>query len=130
METAILSGEVGKNQRTPSAYRVSRRERATIEDEIQPLDPKKVKIYRNELDDLVVELSEGSKYEKARAMCAFPLSNPNEFIIFRDKDDNEIGLIENIKELNSKERKILAEELEKFWLRNWKNRILFLKLSA
>jgi len=103
METAILGGEVG----------VSRRERATIEDEIKPLDPKEVKIYRNELDDLVVELPEGSKYEKARVMCAFPLSNPSEFIIFRDEEDNEIGLIENIKELNSKERKILDEELEK-----------------
>ena len=58
------------------------------------------------MDDLVLELPDGSNYEQVRAMCAFPLSNPGEFIIFRDKEDNEIGLIESIKELNSKARKV------------------------
>lgn len=86
---------------------------AKIEDEIKPLDAKSIKIYRNELDDLVVELPDGSKHENARAICAFPLSNPSEFIVFRDKEDNEIGLIENIKHLKSKSRKALEEELQK-----------------
>ena len=89
-------------------------ETSRIEDEIQPLDPKEVKIYRNQLDDLVVELPDGSRHEKVRAMRAFPLSNPGDFIILRDHEDNEIGLIENIRDLSSKERKILDEELGKF----------------
>ena len=59
-------------------------ETAKIEDEIKPLDAKKIKIYRNGLDDLVVELSDGSKYEKVRAIRAFPLLNPSEFIGLRD----------------------------------------------
>ena len=88
-------------------------ETAKIEDEIKPLDAKSIKIYRNELDDFVVELSDGSKHAKVRAMRAFPLSNPGDFIILRDKEDNEIGLIESINELDSKYKKILEEELQK-----------------
>jgi len=88
-------------------------ETAKIEDEIKPLDAKSIKIYRNELDDLVVELPDGSKRAQVRAMRAFPLSNPGEFIILRDKGDNEIGLIENINELSSKYKKVLEEELQK-----------------
>ena len=86
---------------------------AKIEDEIKPLDAKSVKIYRNELDDLVVELPDGSKHAKVRAMGAFPLSNPSDFIILRDKEDNEIGLLESINELDSKYKKVLEEELQK-----------------
>ncbi len=88
-------------------------ETAKIEDEIKPLDAKKIKIYRNGLDDLVVELSDGSKYEKVRAIRAFPLLNPSEFIGLRDEEDNEIGLIESIKELKSESKKVLEEELQK-----------------
>ena len=88
-------------------------ETARIEDEIKPLDAKNIKIYRNELDDLAVEFPDGSKYEKAKAMCAFPLSNPSIFIVLRDKEDNEIGLIESIKELKSESKKVLEEELQK-----------------
>ncbi len=88
-------------------------ETAKIEDEIKPLDAKKTNIYRNGLDDLVVELSDGSKYEKVRAIRAFPLLNPSEFIVLRDEEDNEIGLIESIKELKSESKKVLEEELQK-----------------
>ncbi|MBM3241026.1 DUF1854 domain-containing protein [Candidatus Poribacteria bacterium] len=88
-------------------------ETAKIEDEVKPLDAKSIKIYRNELDDLVIELPDGSKHAKVRTMRAFPLSNPGEFIILRDKEDNEVGLIENINELNSKYKKVLEEELQK-----------------
>ena len=88
-------------------------ETARIEDEIKPLDAKNIKIYRNKLNDLVIELPDGSIYENVRVMCAFPLSNPKEFIILRDKENNEIGLIEKVKELRSKSRKVLKEELGK-----------------
>lgn len=88
-------------------------ETAKIEDEVKPLDAKDVKIYRNKLDDLVMGLSDGSTYEKVRAMCAFPLSSPYEFIIFRDEEDDEIGLIESVKELSSDSKEVLCEELQK-----------------
>jgi len=86
---------------------------AKIEDEIKPLDAKNIYIYKNEWDDLVIKLADGSTYEKAKVMCAFPLSKPRKFIILRDKEDNEIGIIENIKELESESKKFLEEELKK-----------------
>lgn len=86
---------------------------AKIEEEIKPLDAKDTKIYRNELDDLVVDTPNNKTYEKVRAIRAFPLTNPHEFIILRDEENNEIGLIEDIKELPSKSKKILEEELKK-----------------
>ena len=98
-------------------------EAVKIEDEIKPLDPKNIGIYRNELDDLVIELPDGSSYEEVRAIRAFPLSNPSEFIILRDKEDNEIGLIESIRELNSKSKKILEDELQKSYFVPQINRI-------
>lgn len=88
-------------------------ETAKIESEIKPLDAKNVKLYKNELDDLVVELPDGSTHEKIRAMCSFPLSKPRKFIILKDKENEEIGLIENVKELKSKYRKLLEDELQK-----------------
>lgn len=86
---------------------------AKIEDEIKPLDAKNIKIYRNELGDLVVDMPDNSTCERVRVMRAFPLSNPGEFIILRDEEDSEIGLIENIKELRSKSKRVLKEELQK-----------------
>ena len=84
-----------------------------IEEEISSLDAKNIKVYRNKLDDLVVEMLDGSIYEKVKVMRAFPLSNPREFIILRDEEDNEIGLIERLKDLRSKSKKVLVDELQK-----------------
>ncbi len=41
----------------------------------------------------------------------FPWSNPGEFLSLRDKDDNEVCLIENLNDLDQESRLLIEEEL-------------------
>jgi hypothetical protein len=85
-----------------------------IEDEVQFIDPKRVKISRNPFEELVVELPDGTVHTDVALARAFPLTLPDQFIILLDKDDKEeFGVIEELKQLKKGDRKILEEELEK-----------------
>lgn len=91
------------------------KEPVQIEDEIQFLDTKCLKISRNSFGELVVELSDGSIHTSVVPVKAFPLTLPNQFIMLIDADNDkeEIGLIENIKDLKKASRQVLEDELEK-----------------
>ena len=84
-----------------------------IEDEVQFLDAQSMKISHNPFKELDVELPDGSAHISIVPVRAFPLSQPNQFIILLDADKKEIGMIEDIKQLNKASRKALEEELEK-----------------
>ena len=84
-----------------------------IEDEVQFLDPKLVKISRNQFAELEAELPDGSAHAPVEPVRTFPLSQPDQYISLLDADKNELGLIEDIKQLNKTDQTVLAEELEK-----------------
>ena len=85
----------------------------TIEDEAKFLDAKHLKISRNSFEELVVELPDGSVHTAVLPMRAFPLTRPNRYISLLDANQNEIGVIEDIKQLDKAARRLLEEELEK-----------------
>ncbi len=84
-----------------------------IEDEVKFLDAERVKISRNSFTELVVELPDGSVHTSVSPVRAFPLTRPNRYISLLDANQNEIGVIEDIKQLDKTARKLLEEELEK-----------------
>ena len=84
-----------------------------IEDEVQFLDPQRLKISRNQFAELEAELPDGSVHAPVEPIRAFPLTQPNQYITLLDARKNELGVIEDIKLLKQADRAILAEELKK-----------------
>ena len=84
-----------------------------IEDEVQFLNPKLVKISRNQFAELEAELPDGSVHAPVEPVRTFPLTQPNQYISLLDAHQNELGLIEDINQLQQADRTILREELEK-----------------
>lgn len=72
-----------------------------------------MKIGRNAFEELVVELPDGAVYTGVVPVRNFPITQPDRYISLLDADKNEIGLIEDIKQLNKPDRKTLREELRK-----------------
>ena len=84
-----------------------------IEDEVQFLDPKLLKINRNQFAELEAELPDGSIHAPVEPVRTFPLTQPNQYISLLDADKNELGLIEDINQLEKADQIVLVEELEK-----------------
>jgi len=89
----------------------------SIEDELNTLDPKKVRIYKDQFNSLKLKMEDGQEYPEIDAVMEFPLTNPDHFIsiieVKKGKRDKEIGIIEDIKKLDSKSRKVLKSELKR-----------------
>ena len=93
-----------------------------IREELNILDPKKVRIYRDEFNMLNLELRGNGKGDKGKsspveAVMGFPLSYSDHLISFLEvkdgKRDAEVGMIEDVKKLDSKSRKVLKTELKR-----------------
>ena len=82
---------------------------------VNVLDPKKIRIYRDESGRLRLILDEAVKINLKRVVRTFPLTMPWRYIILIDENNREIGLLRNIKDLDDSSRKILKEELEKIY---------------
>jgi len=52
------------------------------------------------------------EYEGVRLTCAFPHTDPTEFVSLADADGKEVGVIENLDSLDRASRKLVDEELE------------------
>ncbi len=84
-----------------------------IEDEVQFLDPQRLKISRNQFTELEAELPDGSVHAPVEPVRTFPLTQPDRYISLLDGEKNELGLIEDINQLKKADQTVLAEELEK-----------------
>jgi len=88
-----------------------------IEDELKILDPKKIRIYKDEFNRLKLNIIGDKEYPEVRAVMSFPLTGPEHFVsLFEVKDGKkgkEIGTIEDIRKLDSDSRKLLKTELKK-----------------
>ena len=81
-------------------------------EDVRLLDPKKVKLFRNEFNELSLEY-EGRRYDNISVLKAFPLSASTCYIALIDSEDREIGMIEEIHLLPDKSRRVLEEELSR-----------------
>jgi len=79
------------------------------------LDPKKIRICRDESRRLRLIFDNGEEVTIKRVVRAFPLTMPWRYIIFIDEDNREIGLLRDIKSLDESSMKELKDELEKVY---------------
>ena len=70
-----------------------------IEDEVKFLDAKNLDLGIDQYEDLQITLPDSSIQTQIKIIRSFPLSNPNQFICLIDKDNDEIGVIQDIKDL-------------------------------
>ena len=65
------------------------------------------------LKNLLSSFRTGQTYTKVEPVCAFPVSETSRYISLVDEESNEIGIIEDIKQLPRASREVLVEELQK-----------------
>ena len=74
------------------------------------LDPTAVSLKKN--GDKIEALIHGETTQIDRLACAFPQSNPDQFVSLMDELGHEIGMIENPKKLDNASRNLLEAELK------------------
>ena len=81
--------------------------------DIRLLDPAPVRLFRTSPEDIIVRLTlEGDRsWREVRIARAFPFSDPDHFVGFRDGDDKDIGLVKEPILLDAASQAIVQEEL-------------------
>lgn len=77
--------------------------------EAQYLSPDEIHV-RAENDRLILDLG-GTTYEDVRFRCAFPLSHPRQYVVVKDSDSAEIGIIKDLANVKRSQRKIILGAL-------------------
>jgi hypothetical protein len=72
-------------------------------------EKRNISIFKKENGLLFVNY--GNQQIEVHIKQCFPWSTPGEFLSLRDKDDNEVCLIENLSELDSDTQKLIRQEL-------------------
>ena len=75
------------------------------------LNAGEIRIYRDEDGEL--KLRNSWDYTVKKAVRSFPLTHPWVYIALLDEKDKEIGIIENLNELDKTSRMVLKDELER-----------------
>lgn len=76
------------------------------------LDPNEVDIHLGESGKPIIRIGDEEKIV-SRFIRSFPLTSPNGFVSIWDEEENELGVIKNVGELDESSRKVLNQELEK-----------------
>jgi hypothetical protein len=84
-----------------------------LEQELELLEPKGLRIYRDEFEDLTLELEDGRVIRQIAVQRAFPVTNQDRFIVLRDAEGEEVGIIADISKLDRESHRALEHELER-----------------
>lgn len=90
-----------------------RRMAVEAESELKFLDPKKLKFFKDEDGKVGVVIEGEGTFRRIILRRCFPLTMPDRYISVRNEDDEEIGLIRELRQLDPKSRKIVEEELRR-----------------
>ena len=80
------------------------------------LDPDGLRLYLSPRGELVVNV-DGEEYMNVTIRRAFPLVTSSEFVGFFRDDGEELGLLEDVEQLETESRKALYRELESVYFR-------------
>jgi len=79
------------------------------------LDPEKIKIEKDPKGSLVLTAGYGKKYQRVNFILLFPFTDTENYIsavVRKGSEYNEIGIIEHLKDLPSKIRALVKEDLK------------------
>jgi hypothetical protein len=85
-----------------------------LTEELTLLEPKRVRLYIDEFEDLTLEL-EGKCYKPVTAIRAFPVTAGDRFIVLRNEKKEEIGTVPDVSTLDPQSRKALRTELDRLY---------------
>lgn len=71
-----------------------------------------LRVERDEDGRLTLHLSDGA-HPVGSVMSAFPLTRPGTMVSFRDEEGEEIGILDDVRQLDPASRQIMAHELER-----------------
>ena len=81
--------------------------------EINFLDPKKLRFYKSNDGELRLDIENDRCVLSITAARAFPLSDPNRYICIFDGNDEEVGMLHDLRQLDRDSRREIEEELRK-----------------
>ena len=79
------------------------------------LDPRKIRICRDESGRLKLIFDNDEKVLIKRVVRAFPLTMPWRYVILIDENDREVGLLRDLGDLDETSMKVLKDELERVY---------------
>jgi hypothetical protein len=85
--------------------------------ELRMLDPRVVRLSRDDFGRLKLELGFEERYEPVRVVRSLPLTDSERYISFQDEEGEEIGMLEEIRALGRESQRLLREELEMVYLK-------------
>jgi ABC-type multidrug transport system ATPase subunit len=80
------------------------------------VDPKQVRLVREQGWRLRLTIGEGRSYERVQVVRAAPLSDPDHFVCFLDEHGEEICLVPDPADLDETTRRVVREELDRRYL--------------
>jgi len=86
-----------------------------LERELNLLDPMRIRFYRDEFEDLVMEREDGETERGVHVLRDFPLSNEKRFISVRKGEEEEVGIIPYLDDLDDDSRQLIEAELERVY---------------
>ena len=82
-----------------------------ITSELAPLSPSDIHLYFDDFDDLTLDLN-GETHTELQTQRSFPLNAPTKFIALLNSKGKEIGIVEDMADLDPDSRKALQTALE------------------
>lgn len=81
------------------------------------LDGRRLRLFRDPDGRLHMENGIGERFGPLQVLRTLPLTRPSEWIVLREEDDREVGVIASMDELKTADRALLEEELQRLYLR-------------
>lgn len=81
--------------------------------EFSPLDTDKLDLIIDKYGDIQVTFAGSEVYKKVKPIRVFPYSLKYKYISLEDSEGEEIGIIEDLEELDEKSREIIRKDLDK-----------------
>lgn len=92
--------------------------------DLRLLDPTKTTLVLDDSRRLQVQIGIEERIGPVRAIRSLPLTQPERYISIQDDEGVEIGVIKDMRELDSQSRAALQEELDYYYLKAKVTRIL------
>ena len=88
----------------------------TAKNDLRLLEPKKVRVKVDAYGRLNLEIGIEERYGPVRALRCLPLTQPAKLISIQDDEGNEVGIIEDLTQLDGESRRAVENELDFYYL--------------
>ena len=84
-----------------------------LQEELTLLDPGHIRLFRDRFEDLNLELEDGRTLGPVMVQRAFPITATDGFVVLKDREGKELGVVQQVSKLDPASRQVLEAELER-----------------